>query len=569
MASNIYDSKPWQQHYPFEGAEGFEAITSANLGDMVRDAAAKYRTRTALSVCLPNGFSTSLTFAEVDEMSDAFCAYLTRIVGIRPGDRVALQLPNSLAYPVAQFGIWKAGAISVNVSPLYTARELEEQLRDSGARMLVGFDQFTDKLEQVATRTQVERVVISSVTDFFPQIARLGFNAYLKATRSVPFSALDGEPLMDAIKQGRRVKAGLSRIDYTVSVQSHRVAALQYTGGTTGVSKGTELTHSNILSNVAQAQTMWSGVLKLKEHTTLTPLPMYHVFAMFSVLLCFSVGIHNVLVPNPRPISNLQKVFTRHRITFMTGVNTLFSQLLNEPWFRDTPPRHLEIAIAGGTALQNAVAEEWFNVVGHEIYQGYGITETSPVVSVNPVGGVCKRGSIGVPLPGTDIRIVDDEGELVPQGKAGEILVRGPQVMRGYWNNTEATEESIKDGWFYTGDVAEMDEDGYLKIVDRKKDMIIVSGFNVYPNEVEDCLVSHAGVADAGVIGVPDTRTGEAVHAYVVKNDDNVDENMLRAHCEEALTGYKIPARILFISSLPKSGVGKVLRKELRRIAGY
>lgn len=564
QTTRVPADRPWEQFYPASVGD-VEQLEFPNLGDLVRRSSYKYSERMALQCALPNGMSASLTYREVDELSDSVAAYLTSVLKLDQGERVAIQMPNCLAYPIVQFGVWKAGCVTVNINPMYKARELQEQIADSGARLLVGFDMATAELELVAAQAGLEKVLVAEITDFFPRHLQLAARTLRRLKKQVPSSSLDLGKLSDAVAMGHRAKASLSRMDYTRSVPSDTLACLQYTGGTTGKPKGAELTHRSIMTNLQQAWSLWGDALRLKEQTTLTSLPIYHVFAMSSVLMTYGLGIQNILIPNPRPISNLRKVFEKERITFMLGVNTLFSQLLNEPWFRENPPRFMDIAIAGGTALQDSVAEEWKAVVGHEICQGYGITEASPVVAANPLDGKAERGTIGIPLPGTDIRLVDDEGNDVAPGEPGELWVRGPQVMRAYWQNKQATDETVRDGWLLTGDIATMDNDGFFRIVDRKKDMIIVSGFNVYPNEIEEVLVSHPKVHDAGVVGLVDTKTGEAVHAFVVVDGVTVEE--LEKFCAKRLVAYKQPARIRVVDELPKTNVGKVLRTELRLLA--
>ncbi|MCC5860009.1 MAG: AMP-binding protein, partial [Ectothiorhodospiraceae bacterium] len=382
-----------------------------------------------------------------------------------------------------------------------------------------------------------------------------------KLKKMVPKCEVPAEPFTRALQLGEKRLSGGADIQ-ALEPALDDLLALQYTGGTTGRSKGAMLTHRNLVANVAQSYNNLQKYLP-DNRTAMTALPMYHIFAMGVSGIFYSVGGHNVLIPSPRPVSNLKPAFEKYDITFFSGVNTLFAGLLNEEWFRQNPPRNLAITIGGGTAVQVPVAERWQQVVGHPILQAYGLTETSPGLTANPLENN-RPGSIGIPYASTLIRIVDDEGKPVPVGEPGELIVKGPQVMKGYWNRPEATEEALKDGWFYTGDIARMDEDGYLYIVDRKKDMVIVSGFNVYPNEVEEVIARHPGVASAGVVGVPDEQTGEAVRAYVVRSDASLTEEDIREHCKQYLTNYKVPKQIVFREELPMSPVGKVLRKDLR-----
>jgi long-chain acyl-CoA synthetase len=352
---------------------------------------------------------------------------------------------------------------------------------------------------------------------------------------------------------------------YTEGLGPETLAALQYTGGTTGVSKGAMLTHGNLLSNLDQAFSMGCSHIEDGREVVLTALPLYHIFAFTFNLMCFfAVGARNVLVPSPRPVQNLQRAFDNYPITWVSGVNTLFNALMNEEWFTAFPPRHLKAAVAGGAALQHAVADRWRRITGTTIAEGYGLTEASPVVSFNPLSGQQKPDAIGIPVPGTDVRLIDDAGRPVAHGAPGELIVRGPQVMQGYWNRPDETAKTIKDGWLYTGDVAEMDEDGYFRIVDRKKDMILVSGFNVYPNEVEDAIARMDEVLEVAVIGVPDAKSGEAVRAYIVPQADNLSADSVRAHCRKLLTDYKVPKSVEFRKELPKTPIGKILRKDLK-----
>lgn len=538
-----------------------------HLAELVRDSAAQYGDAKAFTTCMPNGMYGTKSFAEIDAASDHFAVYLRKIVGLQEGARVAVQLPNCLSYPIAAFGVFKAGCVLVNVNPLYTAEEMEKQFKDSGAEALVIVDMFADKLTDILPRTQIRHVMVTSVAQFFAQPMRGVLKGVMKYwNRVIPARKVEATDIGEALEQGRRaMKAeGVDMAAYCAGITPETVAVLQYTGGTTGVAKGAMLTHANLLANVDQVEAMGRSHIVDGEECVLTALPLYHIFAFTANLIFFfKVGGHNILVPSPRPIQNLQRAIENYPISWVTGVNTLFNALLSEEWFRIYPPKHMRAAIAGGTALHAAVAKRWLEVTGTPLVEGYGLTESSPLLTFNPLEGKVKPGSIGIPVPGTDIRLVDDKGKVVAPGKSGELVARGPQIMQGYWNMPKETAKAIKRGWLYTGDIAVMDKDGYFQIVDRKKDMINVSGFNVYPNEVEDCIARIDAVHEVAVIGVPDGKSGEAVRAYVVKRAElSTDE--VRKHCKKYLTAYKVPKQVEFREELPKSPIGKVLRKDLR-----
>ncbi|MBZ0330819.1 AMP-binding protein [Halomonas sp. ANAO-440] len=571
--SNVhyYNNKSWASHYRAARSETGEASASHHLHDnlpaLIQAAGNTYSQQLAFTTCMPNGMNGRLTYGEVEEMSDAFAVYLRECVKLEPGTRVAVQMPNCLTLPVVAFGILKAGCILVNVNPLYTKREMEHQFNDSGAQALVIVDMFIDKLESILERTEIKQVVVTSIAQWFPPAVKGVLQLVLKYwNRVLPRHSLDVDTIDQALSRGREAKAAHS-IDvsqYWQHLDRSDTALLQYTGGTTGVSKGAELTHGNLISNLEQVDSVAGDHIEPGKECILTALPIYHIFAFTVNLLAFyHKGAHNVLVPSPRPIQNCQRAFDNYPISWISGVNTLYNALLNEEWFTVYPPPSMKVALAGGTALHKAVAERWRAVVGSPIAEGYGLTETSPVICFNPIGQE-RPDCIGIPAPQTDVRLVDEQGEPVPVGEPGEIIVRGPQVMKGYWNRPEETASAIKDGWFYTGDIGVMAEDGYFKIVDRKKDMILVSGFNVYPNEVEDCIARIPQVQESAVIGVANEQTGEAVHAYVVLREEGITEKDVIAHCKQELAAYKVPRKVVFWGELPKTPVGKVLRKEVR-----
>lgn len=564
-----YDLRMWQSHYGPDTPRELPASPHANLAAMVDDASRRFAGNRAFTAVVPNGMNGSLSFAQVDALSDAFAAYLREELGVAEGTRVAVQLPNGLAYPVAAFGVFKAGCVLVNTNPLYTPAEMGHQFRDADAQVLVITELFADKLEELAGKIPVRHVVVASVPEMFPAVPRgivRGVQRWWN--RALPPIRVPHVRFADAIAKGR---AQLQRLGGSAArrwwqaVGPDATAVLQYTGGTTGVSKGAQLTHGNLLANLTQIRAMGSSHIVPGAECVLTALPLYHVFAFTANLLSFyDAGARNVLIPSPRPVQNLQRALENTPVTWISGVNTLFNALLNEEWFVAFPPRHLKAAIAGGTALHQAVAERWEQVTGTRIVEGYGLTESSPVVTFNPLVGTRRIGSIGVPVPGTDVRLVDDAGQPVAVGEPGELIVRGPQVMQGYWNQPAETAAVLRDGWLYTGDVAVMDADGFFRIVDRKKDLILVSGFNVYPNEVEDVVTGLDAVTEAAVVGVPDAKSGEAVRVYVVRRDESLTAEQVIAHCRTVLTDYKVPKSVVFRDELPKSPVGKILRKDLK-----
>jgi long-chain acyl-CoA synthetase len=558
---------PWLRHYPPGTPAEVGDLVFDNLPAMLRAAAERYGDRIAFTQCMPNGMNGSLRFRDIDRLSDEFAAYLRGEAGLRAGDRVAVQMPNCLSYPVVAFGVLKAGCVLTNTNPLYTPSEMTHQFVDSGARALVVVDMFADRLPDVLPKTSIERVVTVRISEFFPPvIARVIRLVQKYWNRSLPEIRVEHTPLQRALEAGRRrVSDGADLESYLAGVDREALAALQYTGGTTGVSKGAMLSHGNLVANMRQMLAMVGGHIRPGEEVVLTALPLYHIFAFTVNLLGFyEMGGRNVLIPSPRPPSNLKRAFENYKITWLSGVNTLFNALLNERWFIEHPPGHLRASVAGGMALHAAVAQRWLEVTKTPVVEGYGLTESSPVLSFNPLGGEAKEGSIGIPVPSTEMRLVDDDDQPVPPGEPSEIVARGPQIMIGYWQRPEETEETLAGGWLHTGDIGTVDEDGYFRIVDRKKDMILVSGFNVYPNEVEEVIANHTDVQEAAVIGVPDEKMGEAVRAYVVaRNPDLTEEEVIR-HTRQHLAAYKVPRGVEFRDDLPKSLIGKILRKDLR-----
>ncbi len=558
--------RPWTAFYGPDVRTDIDDLSYRTIGDLVRSVSKTHGDAPAFTACMPNGMNGTLSFNQVDEMSDAFAVYLREVAGLTKGDRVALQLPNSLSFPIAVFGVLKAGCILVNVNPLYTTDEMAKQFLDAEPHALIIADMFADKVPDATRGHPIPNIIVTRVAEFLPTLPRAIIGLLQKYwDKSVEPVEVPHIRLPEALSAGRaHMRAENIQVDaYHQSVQPDDIACLQYTGGTTGIAKGAMLTHANLIVNMEQTMELIKG-LKKGEEVALTALPMYHIFAFTVNLLGFYwLGARNILIPNPRPLVNLKRAFENYKITWMSGVNTLFNGLANEIWFNDTPPKHLKFASAGGMALQASVAERWQSITDRPVLQGYGLTETSPVLTFNPLGKT-RDGSIGVPVPSTLITCIDEAGAPVPVGEKGEIAARGPQVMAGYWKNPEETEKVMREGWFLTGDIGVMDSDGYIRIVDRKKDMVVVSGFNVYPNEIEDCLATHPGILEAAVIGVPDDNTGEAVKAFVVRQDHSLPEADIRSYCKEHLTAYKVPKRVEFRGELPKSNVGKILRKELR-----
>ncbi|PYE34689.1 long-chain acyl-CoA synthetase [Rhizobium sp. PP-F2F-G38] len=556
---SMLPDRPWLASYPVGMPTEIAASPYTSLGHMFETSCASHADRPAYT-CM----GTTITFNALSKTVDAFAAYL-QSTGLKQGDRVAVMMPNVLQNPVTIFAILRAGLVVVNVNPLYTPRELEHQLKDSGAKAIVVLENFAHTVEQVASKTALQHIVVASMGDLLGAKGLLVNFIVRRVKKLVPAWALRGHIKFNtAIAKGKRLT--LAKPD----VKAGDIAFLQYTGGTTGVSKGAVLTHANLLANAAQ-MSLWietAFVNKPKPDTLvfLCALPLYHIFALtVNGLMGLVLGGHNILIPNPRDIPSLVKEFGSHKVTIFPGLNTLFNALLNNGPFRALDFSSLVLTFGGGMAVQRPVAERWEKVTGCSIKEGYGLSETSPVATANRLDLPDFTGTIGLPLPSTDIEIRNEADENVPIGDVGEICIRGPQVMPGYWNKPEETAQAIsKDGFFRTGDIGRMSADGLIKIVDRKKDMILVSGFNVFPNEIEEVVMSYPGVLECAAIGIPDAHSGEAVKLFVVRRDPNVTEAEIRAHCNDGLTNYKRPRIIEFRDDLPKSNVGKILRKELR-----
>jgi long-chain acyl-CoA synthetase len=502
----------------------------------------------------------TLTYGQVDKYSKQLAGYL-QSRGLEPGDRIAIMMPNLLQYPIALFGCLRAGLVVVNTNPLYTPREMEHQFTDSGVKAIILAENFAANLEKILPKTNIKTIILTSIGEMLGSIKGNLVNFVVRnVKRMVPKYELSNVVrFTEAMKAGK--KFSISSFDDT----PERVIVHQYTGGTTGVSKGAMLTNKNMVANMLQIQALLDKVLKEGEETVLCPLPMYHIFAFtVNCLAMMGYGALNVLVVNARDLSSVIKEFNTHRMTLMTGVNTLYNALLNHKDFAQIDFSSLKTCVGGGMAVQRSVADRWKEVTGCPLVEGYGMTEAAPVVSLNPLTGEGKPGSIGMPVPSTDVRIADDEGNVLGIDEIGEIQVKGPQVMKGYYNKPAETAKTVKDDWLSTGDIGKMDSDGYFYIVDRKKDMILVSGFNVFPNEIEEVISHHPKVREVAAIGIPSEKSGEVVKVFIVKKDKSLSEKEILSYCKENLTGYKVPKAITFRKDLPKTNVGKILRKALR-----
>jgi len=546
----------WLKHYPRGVPADIDVSEYASAREVFEESCRKFSTRPAFS-CM----GRSITFADLDALSSTFGAWLQG-VGCSKGTRVALMMPNILQYPVCLFGALRAGCTVVNVNPLYTARELEHQLVDSGAEIIVVVENFARTLQEVVARTKIRQVVVTSIGEMLAVKGRVVDLMLRRVKKAVPKWSLPGAiRFSDAMKRGR--KLSLAR----VPIGHDDLAFLQYTGGTTGIAKGAMLLHRNIVANMLQARAWVRPILDdNRREVIMTPLPLYHIFALTANCLVFmSVGGENVLITNPRDIPRFVKEMRRYRFTAMTGVNTLFNALLNNPKFARLNFKSFRLTLGGGMAVQEAVAKRWKAVTGVTLVEAYGLTETSPAATMNPLDAAEYTGAIGLPIPSTEIALRDDAGRDVPLGQAGEICIRGPQVMAGYWQRPDETAKVMTpDGFFMSGDIGKMDERGYITIVDRKKDMILVSGFNVYPNEIEGVVVMHPGVLECAAVGILDKKSGEAVKLFVVRKDPALTADAVITHCRDHLTAYKCPRDIEFRNELPKSNIGKILRRELR-----
>ncbi len=549
--------KVWLDSYPDGVPAEIDVDEFASVGALFERSVAAFGAKAAYV-----NMGKAISYAELDRLTRDFAAYCQKVLGLPRGARVALMMPNLLQYPIAMFGALRAGYVVVNCNPLYTARELEHQLKDSGAEAIVIVENFAHVLEQVIGRTSVKHVIMTGLGDMLDFPKRALVNLVVRHVKKmVPaWSIGHAVPFRTALAQGAQ-----QRFE-PVAVGHDDIAFLQYTGGTTGVSKGAMLTHRNIIANLQQAHAWIAPAVKAGEELIVTALPLYHIFALTANCLIFlKIGATNLLITNPRDIPGFVKELGKVRFSVITGVNTLFNALLNNPDFAKLDFSSLKVTLGGGMAVQQAVAEKWQQVTGVPLIEAYGLTETSPAATINPLDLKEYNGSIGLPICSTEVAIRDPEGRDLPLGQAGELCVRGPQVMKGYWNRPEETAQvMMRDGFLRTGDIAVMDEKGFVRIVDRQKDMILVSGFNVYPNEVEAVVAMHPGVLEVAAVGVSDERSGEAVKIFVVRKDPALTAEALIAHCRENLTGYKVPHRVEFRSELPKTNVGKILRRALR-----
>ncbi len=549
------DTRVWLKNYPPGVAANIDPDKHPNVLSALREAFTKYSSQVAFH-CM----GKDITYKELDKLSDKFGAYLLSR-GLEKGDKIALMMPNMIQYPIALFGALKAELVIVNTNPLYTATEMEHQFKDAGVKAILICENFAHNLQKIIKNTAIKVVITTSIGECLGTIKGALVNfAVRKIKKMVPkFDIPNSVTFSDAIKNGKNFKLPEN------CSNSEDVILLQYTGGTTGVAKGAMLTNRNLLANLEQIKMWMSSKLKESEEVSLSPLPCYHIFAFtVNCLALFTNGIKNILIVNPRELDSIVKEFKKHPISVMTGVNTLFNALNNHAKFREVDTSSLKVTIGGGMAVQPHVAREWQKNTGCYLAEGYGMTESSPVACVNPLDSSAKLGTIGIPVPSTELRIVDDSGNVLGVGEAGEIQIKGPQVMKGYYNRPQETDKVFVGDWLLTGDIGMMDENGFFKIVDRKKDMILVSGFNVYPNEIEDLACCHEKVLEAAAIGIADEKSTEKVKLFVVKKDESLTKEELFAHCKEHLTGYKRPKEIEFRKELPKSNVGKILRRKLK-----
>ena len=551
-------NKIWLKAYPEDVPEKIPTPQFKSLREMIEFSFDEFPERPAYT-----NMGSTLTYSDLDKLSMQFACYLQKSLGLQRGERVAIMLPNVLQYPVVLTGLFRAGLVAVNVNPLYTARELRHQLTDSGAKCIIILENFADTLEEVVADTQIEHIVTTQLGDLLDWPKSVITNFVLKRIRkSVPSFSLPGPVrLRSALRSGARHELDHVELGYA------DIAFLQYTGGTTGVSKGAMLSHRNMVFNVHQSRAWQADIYADVERIiAITALPLYHIFSLQSN--CLSVmyqGGENILITNPRDMAGFVKELSRHRFCYISGVNTLFASLLNTPGFAGLDFSNLRLTIGGGMAVQEAISRKWQEVTGLIITQAYGLTETSPAAISNPLYLKHFNGSIGLPISSTEATIRDDDGNELAMGELGEICIRGPQIMEGYWQNSDETEKvMLPGGWFRTGDIGRMDEKGFFYIEDRKKDMILVSGFNVYPNEIEGVAVEMEGVLEAAAIGVPDEKSGEVVKLFIVRSDPTVTENDVLNYCRDRLTGYKVPKQIEFREDLPKTNVGKILRRALR-----
>lgn len=551
----MVENRPWLTNYPSGVPANIDPDAYATLIDLFEACFHKYGSKPAFS-CM----GKEISYKQLDKFSAEFGAYL-QSRGLEKGDKIALMMPNLLQYPIALVGALRAGLVIVNTNPLYTPREMQHQFKDAEVKAIVIAENFAAKLEEILPDTSIKAIITTSIGEMlgWPKSTIVNF-VVRNIKRMVPkYNLPNTVSFMDALKQGKKFK--LTKHEQ----EANDVIALQYTGGTTGVSKGAMLTNRNLVSNMLQVRAFIGPFLKEGEEIALCPLPLYHIFAFtVNCLAMMELGALSVLITNPRDFSTIVGAIKSYDITLMTGVNTLFNGLINDKAFQTLDFSKLKVTVGGGMAVQRPVAEAWQRLTGCELSEGYGMTEASPVVTVNPLDGNGRIGTIGLPIPSTDVRIVDEQGNVLAANQVGEIQVRGPQVMKGYYKRVDETNKTLIDGWLCTGDIGKMYEDGFFEIVDRKKDMILVSGFNVFPNEVEEVVAGHPKVMEVAAVGVPDAKSGEVVKIFVVKKDKSLSKDELLKYCKNNLTGYKVPKQIEFRSELPKTNVGKILRRKLR-----
>ncbi len=547
----------WKDKYPVGVSSEINPDEYQNIQAVLKQSCERFADKPAFS-----NLGKTLTYGELYKLSGDFAAYLQQNTDLQPGDRIAVQLPNLIQYPIVVFGAMRAGLIVVNTNPLYTAREMEHQFNDAGAKALVCLANMAHLAEEVLPKTGIKHVVITEVADMLPPLKRMLINAVVKHVKKM----VPAYNLPKAVKLNDALALGRGKAVREASPSSDEVAVLQYTGGTTGVAKGAMLTHRNIVANMLQCKALMGSNLNDGSEVLIAPLPLYHIYAFtFHCMAMMLSGNHNILISNPRDLPAMIKDLSKYRFSGFVGLNTLFVALCNSEDFRKLDFSALKVTLSGGMALQLATAERWKQVTGCSICEGYGLTETSPVASVNPITHI-QLGTIGIPVPSTRFKVINDDGQELPQGEIGELCIKGPQVMKGYWQRPEATAEVMDaEGFFKTGDIGVIQADGYIRIVDRKKDMILVSGFNVYPNELEDVLATLPGVLQCAAIGVPDEKSGEAIKLFVVvKPGESLTREQVMQHMHDNLTGYKRPRYVEFRDSLPITNVGKILRRELR-----
>ena len=547
---------PWLKHYPESVDKQVDYTAYNSISELFDECVAKYSDAIAYE-CM----GKTISFRELEKQSANFANYLTEVLGLNKGTRIAIQMPNILQYPIAMFGALRAGMVVVNTNPLYTPAEMKHQFNDAGAEVIVIVANFAHNLEKILPEISAKHIITTELGDLLGGLKGTIVNMVVKHVKKmVPaYSLPKSVSFKSALSQGAKFTHRSEKITL------NDPAFLQYTGGTTGVSKGAELSHGNIVANMQQISAWMKPKLKEREEIVITALPLYHIFALtVNCLAMLKIGAHNLLITNPRDMPAFIKELSKKKFTVFTGVNTLFNGLLNQEAFRALDFSKLKIAVGGGMAVQKATAEKWKTVTGVSLAEGYGLTETSPVATCNAIDGTERIGTIGIPLPNTEVMICDDEGNSLPTGERGEICIKGPQVMKGYWNRPDETALVMNGEWFKSGDIGIMDEDGFVKIVDRKKEMILVSGFNVYPNEVEDAVASCEGVLEVGVIGMPDPKSNEKVVAYVVSKDNKLTAEQVIDHCKGSLTNYKVPKEVYFTDELPKSNVGKILRRIIK-----